>query len=230
MLGEGRVTELQLLDEDAAAWLACPAALIPAAGQYTLAHTGDLAAPLATVLFAARTFPNGFLTAPPIPSRWAPGTALHLRGPLGQGFVLPPGARRVALVAHGCSARRLLALLEPAFRQGASVVLVSGETPDDLPLQVEAQPPGALLDAYRWADYVAFDVARESLPELKAEFQADRSLLRVEAQALVRTRMPCGALAACGVCTVEAGRQQLLACEDGPVFDFRQLMGWSSRA
>ena len=44
-----------------------------------------------------------------------------------------------------------------------------------------------------------------------------------EAQALVRTPMPCGALADCGVCTVRTSRGPKLACKDGPVFDLSLL-------
>ncbi len=230
MLGEGRVSELLLWEGETAARLSCPSGLIPAPGQYLLAHAAGSDAPLATALFAARSFPGGFLTASPIPSTWLPGTRLHMRGPLGHGFAVPASAHRIALVAFQCSPRILLSLAGGAAGVDFSVALVSDQMPDDLPLWVEAQPLSALRDTCRWADYIAFDLRREALSELKTMFQADRGLIRAEAQALVRTPMPCGALAACGVCTVEAGRDSLLACEDGPVFDFRQLMGWSSRA
>ncbi len=230
MLGEGRVSELLLRDGAAAARLRCAEGLVPAPGQYVLAHAAGSDAPLSTALLATRTFEDGFLTAPPIPSTWAPGTRLHLRGPLGHGFALPAAARRIALVAFQCSPRTVLSMLEAAVHQNASVALVSGEIPDDLPLHVEAQPPEALRDICRWADYIAFDLKREKLEELRGMLQPDRTSIKADAQALVRTPMPCGAMAACGVCTVEAGGRSLLTCEDGPVFDFRQLMGWSSRA
>ncbi len=225
MLGEGRITELVWLDGGAAARLVCAAGLIPAPGQYMLAHAAGSDAALATVVFAARTFPDGFLTASPIPSTWAPGTRLHLRGPLGHGFVLPVTARRIALVAFQCPPRTLLSLLDVKGVADNSIVLVSDQIPDDLPLHVEAQPINALRETCRWADYIAFDLPRGALPKLKEMIQAERSLIKAEAQVLVRTPMPCGALAACGICTVEAGRARLLACEDGPVFDLRQLMG-----
>ncbi len=230
MLGEGRVSELHLLDGAAAGRLSCPAGLIPARGQYLLAHAQGSDAPLAMALFAARSFPDGFLTATPIPSTWLPGTRLQLRGPLGHGFAVPIGARRLALVAFRCSPRTLLSLLDAAGGVNGSLALLSDQIPEDLPLHVEAQPLTALPDICRWADYIAFDLAREALPKLKEMLQGDRSLLKAEAQVLVRTPMPCGAKAACGVCTVEAGRESLLACDDGPVFDLRQLMGRSSRA
>lgn len=230
MQGEGTISELLLLDGASAALIHCPAGLIPAPGQYLLAHAVGSDAPLATPLFAAGVLADGFVTVPPISSTWTPGMQLHLRGPLGHGFSLPPLARRIALVSFKCSSRTLFSLLDHSFRQAASVALVADQTPDDLPLQVEAHPLHTLPEISRWADFMAIDILRESLPELKEIFQADRTSMKAEVQALVRTPMPCGALAACGVCTVEAGGVSRLACEDGPVFDFRQLMGWSSRA
>ncbi len=231
MQDEGRVSELVLLDGASAARIRCQAGIIPAPGQYALAHADGSDAPLPTVLFAARILPDGFITATPIPSTWAPGTRLHMRGPLGHGFVLPPAARRVALVSLKCSPGVLLSLLDAAFRQDAAVTLIAADAPDDLPLQVEVQPLHALPEICRWADYMAFDLPREALPELKSLLsKVGPTSMNADAQVLVRTPMPCGALAACGVCTVEVGHKPLLACDDGPVFDFRQLIGWSSRA
>ena len=224
MQAEGQVGELLWLDGSSSARVRCPPALVPSPGQYVLAYEPGSDAPLATTLFGSGTTPDGFVAASPIPSTWRPGTRLYLRGPLGNGFLVPASARRIALVAFRSSSRILLSLLDPAFRQDASVAWVSDSIPADLPLPVEAQPPHALLETCQWADYIAFDLRREELPELKAAFQDGRMEIRTAAQVLVRTPMPCGALAACGVCTVQAGASALLACEDGPVFGFKQLM------
>jgi NAD(P)H-flavin reductase len=230
MQAEGRISELVLLDGQSSARISCPGGLIPAPGQYVLAHADGSDAPLASVLLAARVLQDGFITATPIHSTWIPGMRLHLRGPLGHGFRLPAGARRIGLIAFKCSPTVLLSLLGPASRQDASVTLVAEHIPEDLPLQVEAQPLHALLDVYRWADFGAFDTPREFLPELREMLQAHRSAIKAEGQILIRVPMPCGALAGCGVCTVEFRGDALLACEDGPVFDLGQAMEWSSRA
>ena len=224
MHAEGQVGELLLLDGTSSARVRCPRGLVPAPGQYVLAYEPGSGAPLATALFGAGVTPEGFVAASPIPSTWHPGTRLYLRGPLGNGFVLPPSARRIALSAFRMSSRILLSLLDPAFRQDASVAWVSDFIPSDLPFQVEAQPPDGLLNVCQWADYVAFEVRRDALPELRAVFKDGRTEMRATAQVLVRAPMPCGALAACGVCAVQAGASTLLACEDGPVFGFKQLM------
>ena len=81
------------------------------------------------------------------------------------------------------------------------------------------------MDVCDWADYIAVDTVRESLPELRKMLGAGSPLkVRNEAQVLIRVSMPCGALAECGVCAIETRRGQLLACKDGPVFDLKDLL------
>ncbi len=224
MQTKGTIAELVLLDGLPAARILCPPPMIPAPGKYLLAHANGSDAPLAASVFPASSFTDGFLAAPPIPDSWTPGTHLHLRGPLGHGFILPQSARRVGLIAFDDSSRRLLALLDTALTQDASVTLVCENPPDDLPLRVEVQPLRALNEVCAWADYVAVDAARESLPVLKSRLGIG-SPLRVpkDAQILIRTPMPCGALAECGVCAVETRDGHRLACEDGPVFDLKEI-------
>jgi NAD(P)H-flavin reductase len=232
MQANGRIGELILLDGNPAARIVCPPGLVPAPGQYLLAHAEDSDAPLATAVFAARTpVPArqteeiSFIAAGPLPVLWLPGTCLHLRGPLGHGFSVPASARRIALVALDAAPSRLLALLDTAFRQNAGVTVVCARAPEDLPLQVEIQPLTALIDVCKWADYAAFDTARESFPELKEKLAklglAQRPNIM---QGLVRVPMPCGGLAQCGVCAVELSGGYQLACEDGPVFDLKALL------
>ena len=73
------------------------------------------------------------------------------------------------------------------------------------------------MDVCDWADYVAIDATRKSLPELKKMLRVGSPLKgRKEAQILIRTPMPCGTLAECGVCVVESHHSQLLVCKDGP--------------
>ena len=151
MQAEGIVSELILSDGAPCARVRCPPGLIPAPGQYVLAHAAGSDLPLADALFAAAALSDGFVTAQPVRAAWTPGTRLHLRGPLGHGFSLPTAARRIALVPFKCPARALLSLLEHAFRQEASVTLVGDDTPDDLPLQVEVQPAHALAEVIRRA-------------------------------------------------------------------------------
>jgi hypothetical protein len=218
------ITELILMDGLHAARINCPVGMVPAPGQYLLAHEAGSDAPLATVVYSARPLADGMISAPGVPGEWNPGTRLHLRGPLGHGFTLPSSASRVALIAWDDGPRRLLALLEPASRQNASVTLVCENPPEELPWQIEVLPLKALGEVLKWAHYAAFDAARESLPGLKNKLRAGgKSAARAQAQVLVRVPMPCGGLAQCGVCTIRARRENSLACEEGPVFDLGLL-------
>ena len=219
------IKELVLLNGIPSARIQCDSNIIPAPGQYLLAYADGSDSPLADSVFCAKTFADSFLAAPPIPTSWNLRTRLHLRGPLGHGFGLPKESRRVALIAFDDSPSRLMPLLDIALKQKSSIVLICKTPPDDLPLQVEIQPLNELIHIFRWADYVAIDASRESLPELKKMLGNGKTLsVKNEAQILIRTSMPCGALADCGVCTIASRRGPLLACKDGPVFDLKDLL------
>ena len=149
-ISEGRLTELRLDERQGAllAWIACPPAMVPTPGRYLLAwaaREGD--APLATPLFATQVANDGFLAAAPIPTRWAPGERLHLRGPLGRGFELPSSARRLALAGLGDGAARLLPLVPLALAQDAAVALFIDGPPPKLAEVVEVNPLAALPES-----------------------------------------------------------------------------------
>ena len=221
--GKGQIVELILEDGRQYVRVYCPSNLIPNPGQYVLAGDGS-DSPLPVPLFYTDSAPQGFVAAAPLNASWSPGVALHLRGPLGRGFTLPLSARRVALVAFDDSPARLKGLILPALRQGAAVVLVGTSAPDTLPDDVEVQPLSVLHDILEWADYVAFDAARENLHRLKEELGKRNKLgSGMGAQILVRTRVPCGGIADCGVCAVTLKSEWKMACKDGPVFDWGEL-------
>ena len=205
--------------------VACPPGLIPAPGQYWLAHAPALQEPLPTALFAARILPEGIHLAPPLPPAWTAGMPLAVRGPLGKGFHLPAMARSVALAALGGLPHRLLPLAELALQQDASVALYTPIVPRGLPDEVEVLPLDLLPEARAWADVLALDVPLARLPEV-ARLLGLKPFERLScaAQALVHTPMPCGALAECGVCAEPTAHGWKLACKDGPVFDLNPLL------
>jgi hypothetical protein len=222
--GQGELVEAILENEMRSGRVICRPGLIPAPGQYLLAHDGSDAI-LPALVFSAGRVPGGFLAAPPLPGNWGPGARLFLRGPFGHGFLLPVTARRVVLAALGNTAARLLALLAPALAQGAAVVLVTEAPPPGLPPEVEIQPPAALPEVCAWTDYLAIDALRESLPGLRRMLGlAGQAAVSFVAQALVVTPMPCGGVAECGVCAVSVRHGWKMACKDGPVFDLNKLL------
>src|SRR5215213_6934091 len=221
--GKGQVFELILDNGDRHARISCPPNLVPAPGQYLLASDGSDSS-LPVPLFNTDSKPQGFIAAAPVPDTWEPGTKLHLRGPLGRGFTLPLAARKVGIVAFEAAASRLKGLIQPSLKQGAAVVLVCASAPDDLPAAVEVQPLSALGDIVEWADYIAFDVARENIPQLRDSLRKQNQLSTgMRLQVFIRTAVPCGGLAECGVCAVVLKSGWKLACKDGPVFDGREL-------
>jgi dihydroorotate dehydrogenase electron transfer subunit len=220
-IGTGSITELTLQDGCHYARVSCPENLVPAPGQYLLASDAS-DSPLPVPIFYTDSAPGGFIAL--AASGWKPGDELYLRGPLGRGFAIPPSARKVALIAYDDAPARLRGLIRPALKQDASVVLVSNSDVDSLPDDVEIQPLATLFDALEWADYVAMDISRENLPELKASLFEQKSVAAVrDAEVLIRAPMPCGGIADCGVCAVVTKSSWKMACKDGPVFDWNEI-------
>lgn len=221
--GKGQIVELILEDGCRYVRVVCPPGLIPAPGQYVLVSDGS-ESPLALPLFHTDLAPRGFLAPVPWSVAWSPGLALQLRGPLGRGFTLPLSVRRVGLVAFDDLPVRLIGLIRQALKQDAAVVLVCDSAPDNLPDEVEVQPLSALNEIVEWADYVAFDVARENLNRLRETLgKGNQVAAGIGAQVLVRTPVPCGGVAECGVCALTLRSEWKLACKDGPVFDWRDI-------
>lgn len=223
--GAGELVELYLEGGLTGGRVLCPQNLIPKAGQYLLAYDPASNLPLPVPVYNAGSVPGGFLIAPPIPQSWQPGTTLSLRGPLGKGFSLPDSARHVVLVALAETSTRLKPLLVEALEQDASVVLVSDLEIHDLPSEVEIQPVSALAEVTQWADYLAMDMTCESLSGLREMLGLNgQAKLKCEAQVLVFMPMPCGGMGECGVCAVTVRRGWKMSCQDGPVFDLKELI------
>lgn len=226
---KGLISELTLEDGRLYARVSCPQNLIPAPGQYLLASDDSNTilstakySPLPVPIYYTDSAPGGFITLSA--SSWKPGDELYLRGPLGRGFSLPANARKVALVAFDDVPARLRGLIVPALKQNASVVFVTNSSGDALPDDVEVQPLAAMVEILQWADYVALDVSRENLSELKTRLVAQNQLAAVkDAQVLIRTPLPCGGIADCGVCAVITQSSWKMACKDGPVFDWKEI-------
>jgi len=228
-IGEGQLREIY---SDSRVRIICPPELIPLPGQYLLAHAraSDIipagGSPLAVPLFFSDSAPDGFRSAPLLNSSWMPGTRLIFRGPLGHGFSVSASIRKLALIAFDDSSARMHGLISPALKGNLEVVLVCNSMVSDLPEAVEVQPLKSITDVCRWAEFIALDVARENLNQLKEMMLGlDQLPAAREAQVLIRTPMPCGGLAECGVCAVGIHHDWKMACKDGPVFVLQELLG-----
>jgi len=218
--------ELRLGPAGVEGTLVCPPTIRLLPGEYLLAFAPGQSEALATPLFPTGISGEFLQVAPPLPTSWAAGMRLQVRGPLGNGFRLPAGARKVALAAIGCGPERLLPLAALATAQNAAVVLYASSIPNNLQSDVEIMPLEQLGEVLDWADYLALDLA---------EYQRDQWMpalgLRVGqrmpffGQALVRTPIVCGGTGECGVCAVKTRSGWTLACKDGPVYDLESLGG-----
>lgn len=223
-LHTGWVKEMCLeASEELSAWITCPEGAIPPPGCYLMAT--DRGAILGTPLFLEVRTEGGFIAAPPVPGTWEPGVRLELRGPLGHGFSLPRETRRLALAATGETPARLLPLVEQAVGEGMEVALFTDAPLPALHSALEASPLHALQEALTWADFLAFDLPLEKLPQLREQLGISAGVrLSCPGQALVFTALPCGGVAECGVCAVPFRRHWKLVCKDGPVFDLNDLL------
>ena len=128
------------------------------------------------------------------------------------------------MIAFDSPASRLKGLIPSALRQNASIVLLCDSSSDHLPDVVEVQPVSAVREIVQWADYIALDVDRSHLSALMEKLrEAGPRAAMPSAQVLVRTAMPCGGLADCGVCAVTTRSDWKLACKEGPVFDLGEI-------
>lgn len=201
---------------------------MPAAGQFIQAHNlKETSAPAAVSLFPGGLHPfanetRHFQTAPGMPHSWLPGDTLLLRGPLGTGFHIPVEAHRVALAAFGPLGAHLLPLAGAVLAAGGEVSLLMDGGFPILPASIEVSPLADLAETLDWADYTACAAPLEDLHIAREQLSAAGG--HANMQMLVHAPMPCGALAACGVCAFTSGQgRSLLACDDGPVFDWPQI-------
>lgn len=206
--------------------IACPPGAVPLAGQYVSAREVEGSdSPQAAVLYCGGFWESGFIAAPPAPPDWRPGMHVFLAGPLGKGFQLPPRAKRIGLVALGESVSRLLPLGLSALESDSAVALFTEAPLPQLPTALEAYPLMTLADALSWVDFLAVDTPLEKMRDLRSILGLEiHQPLPCEGQALIVTPMPCASIGECGACAVQGKRGNwLLACQDGPVFDFKEL-------
>lgn len=197
-------------------------ALLP--GQFLLAHVPTLAEILPTPLFPARQSGDRLELAPPLPPGWEAGVTLSVKGPFGNGFHRPPLAQRVLLVSFLPAPHRLLPLAQSAHAAGAAVALFANAIPVNLPEEFELLTDNDLPAAIAWADYLALDLTLEQVPGLLDHLGVESlRCLPGTAEALILTPLPCAGLAECSLCAVQTKSGWRRACEDGPVFDLREI-------
>lgn len=211
------------------------------AGQFLMVRLGsDLAEALRRPLFFSRGGHIGqllFHASAPWQqelARLQPEETLDVLGPLGQPFILRPGANHLLVLALTEPVAPAFAVAYWAQRQQATVSVLLGRQEwqplaDLLPAAVECgiapsqanAPPASSL---QWADQVFAVVTPEQLPALSAAITSARLRLSTGfAQVLLPADFACG-VGACGACTLHIGRLNRRICADGPIFDLSELL------
>jgi dihydroorotate dehydrogenase electron transfer subunit len=172
-----------------------------------------------------------------------PGTWLDCLGPLGNGFTLDSGRRRLLMVGGGYGAAPLIALAEAALPRGAEVTLLVGAATAEhvfpaalVPTEVEyhcATIDGTLghqgyvtelVASYLdWADAV-YGCGPHGMLESLARACRPRESLPVELA--MEQQMGC-AMGVCLGCVTPTVHGYRRVCRDGPVFRADELV-WES--
>ncbi|NLT43742.1 MAG: hypothetical protein GXX93_13805 [Anaerolineae bacterium] len=211
------------------------------AGQFLMLRAGtDWTDPLRHPAFFSRGGQVGQLLLPAC-EPWTqglatlvPDEAVDALGPLGQPFVLRPGAARLLVIARSEPLAPALAAAHWAQRQDCAVSLVL-EQPQWQPLtdlvpdtvECVVGPPEAqtnLTESVQWADQVLL-VAGEAHWDWAARL-VERARMRLSpgfASVLVPSDFACG-VGHCGACVHRAGKRQHTVCSDGPIFDLTELL------
>ena len=172
---------------------------------------------------------------------WEPGESMVTVGPLGRGFVFPPGTRRIVLLGRGIGTCSLTLLATEAATDGISVVAVASGRHERAVVGPEVYEPAGVAEIITVVDTDGSSAPESLRPRLEAacaegvdEFYVCGSarLLALAAdlagrhgagvQASLEAHMACG-LGFCHGCA--AGRPGLphetpLVCADGPVFRY----------
>ena len=169
------------------------------------------------------------------------GELVDCLGPLGNGFTVHPTTRHLLMVGGGCGVAPLVALSDAAVARNLSVVLLFGARSADAVYPSDALPPEV---EYAVATEDGSSGHRGFVTELMGEylgwadaiyacgphpmFLSMLSLLRKEnvrkpVQVSLEENMACG-VGACFGCVVETRQGEMkTVCEDGPVFEMRDL-------
>ncbi|MGG5888413.1 dihydroorotate dehydrogenase electron transfer subunit [Falsiroseomonas sp. HC035] len=177
------------------------------------------------------------------------GDRLSMVGPLGQGFVLEPGWRRILILARGVGLATLAPLTEAAAAQGIAVrAVLSAQDPADLMDGEFAGTSGAAITAVFDSDGGSAVPAVEALlrqdfaqarPDAVFTCGSNRLFLllqrlaaeyRIPGQIALEQQMGCG-LGMCFCCVrsirdADGTVQNLRVCTEGPVFDLQAALAW----
>ncbi|MDD5095783.1 MAG: dihydroorotate dehydrogenase electron transfer subunit [Dehalococcoidia bacterium] len=171
-------------------------------------------------------------------SRQSAGSSLDILGPLGNGFQIRKESKKLLMVAGGIGVAPLVALAERAIDEGLSVKLLLGartsshlyaeaienveiiQVTEDGSAGKKGMATDLLASLAPWADQI-FACGPISMYRAMANMKAD--LGNKPVQVTLEQIMGCG-VGACRGCAVPTVRGMKMVCNDGPVFDLREIV------
>jgi len=180
-------------------------------------------------------------------SQQKPGMSLSILGPLGNGFILVPGAQNILLIAGGLGIAPLQFVAQAAREEAKSITLLQGAStaacvypPASLPEGVKCYTAtedgscgahclvtGILHDYIGWADQIMACGPNAMYHPVAAH---NKRLFRVKPfQVSLEARMGCG-FGACYGCSIKTAQGMRKICHDGPVFDYCDIVWEESSA
>ncbi|MHC1740324.1 MAG: hypothetical protein AB9897_04355 [Anaerolineaceae bacterium] len=220
---QGMITDIIETGGEMAAQVRLNRAIFPLPGQYLQAKVVQGSEAMPVTVLPVDSGGEGLRILPLTPQNWHVGDQINLRGPLGNGFHLPTGSEKIGLVSFGQGkAAPLLPLAQVLLASGKEVALVTDSPLQGLPMALEILPGDQQVEVAIWADALAICAGRQDIPDLLKRLGREAS--RKAMEVLILTEMPCAGLAACGICAIKTKKGWKLACKDGPVFPFAELV------
>lgn len=172
------------------------------------------------------------------------GDEIDLLGPLGNGFTIHPGSKKLLLVAGGIGIAPLAFLAQQALSQGQAVELLSGAaTAPQLYPEHLLPPKVKLITATEDGTAGKKSMITDLLPDFIGgadqvfacgpismyQTMADQNLATTKpVQISLEVRMGCG-LGVCYGCTVKTKSGLKQVCQDGPIFNLDDIL-WEELA
>jgi NAD(P)H-flavin reductase len=221
-----KISGLEQMNDEVCIRIKAQPFMQPIAGQFFQAFAVDSEDLLPILLYPCQVSASEVLLGGEVPKSWMPGTDLHLHGPHGNGFHLPPLTRRVAITTLDYSSpNRLLPLVDTALANCTEVTLFTNLTLSNLAPEIEVLPLEELNQVTNWADYLAVVLKPGQVSAFRNGLQrnTDRKT-PFTAEIMVEVPIICDKSSACGVCAVYTSHGWRLACKDGPVFALDDLI------
>ncbi len=167
-------------------------------------------------------------------------TSIELLGPLGNGFSIKPGAKKLLLMAGGIGIAPLYFLAQEAISREYSVILLLGARTESQLYPEKLLPAGIKLvtatedgtagktgrvnellpEFIDWADQIFACGPMPMYRDITAKYThllADKSI-----QISLEMRMACG-IGVCYGCTIKTKSGLKQVCKDGPVFELNEI-------